>query len=284
MKILIALEPAGGNEIVLEAAASRPWPANSTFKVVSVVEPSHLWTSSDVVENAARSAEEVVRSGVATLPNATAKVLFGDPRREIPEHAARFGADFILTGARHSSVKRIGGVASGILRRSGCSVEIVRPRLYSGVLQILLATDGSESSQVAARSIAERPWPVGTIVRVLSAVELILPTGYLLFEPPSIDNSALETAREQAMKHAQEAVDSAIAVLAAAGLSTSESISVLLEPPKTIILQEAADSGADLIVVGSHGRHGIDRLLLGSTSEAVATHAECSVEVIRGGG
>ena len=38
---------------------------------------------------------------------------------------------------------------------------------------------------------------------------------------------------------------------------------------------------ADLIVVGSHGHHGIERFLLGSVSEGVALHAKCSVEVIR---
>jgi nucleotide-binding universal stress UspA family protein len=36
-----------------------------------------------------------------------------------------------------------------------------------------------------------------------------------------------------------------------------------------------------LLVVGSHGLHGLDRVLLGSVSEAVAMHAHCSVEVIR---
>ena len=51
--------------------------------------------------------------------------------------------------------------------------------------------------------------------------------------------------------------------------------------PKEIILQEAAEWPADLIVLGSHGNSGLTRFLLGSTSEAVATHAPCSVEVIR---
>ena len=84
------------------------------------------------------------------------------------------------------------------------------------------------------------------------------------------------------MTRAQDAIAREQRILSAAGLSTSESVSVLLDPPKTIILNEAAEWGADMIVLGSHGDHGIDRLLLGSTSEAVATHAECSVEVIRG--
>jgi nucleotide-binding universal stress UspA family protein len=48
-----------------------------------------------------------------------------------------------------------------------------------------------------------------------------------------------------------------------------------------MILDEAKTWGADLIVMGSHGRHGLDRLVMGSVAEAVASHAHCSVEVVR---
>ena len=48
-----------------------------------------------------------------------------------------------------------------------------------------------------------------------------------------------------------------------------------------MIIEEADKSGADLIVVGSHGHRGIERFLLGSVSEGVALGAHCSVEVIR---
>jgi nucleotide-binding universal stress UspA family protein len=51
--------------------------------------------------------------------------------------------------------------------------------------------------------------------------------------------------------------------------------------PKQVLLDEAEKWGADLIVVGSHGRRGLDRFLLGSVSQAVALHARCSVEIVR---
>jgi nucleotide-binding universal stress UspA family protein len=50
---------------------------------------------------------------------------------------------------------------------------------------------------------------------------------------------------------------------------------------KDVILDEAETWGADLIVVGSHGYHGLRRFLLGSVSQAVAAHAPCSVEIVR---
>ena len=47
------------------------------------------------------------------------------------------------------------------------------------------------------------------------------------------------------------------------------------------IIDFAAEWSADLIVVGSHGRSGIERFLLGSVAEFVARHAACSVEIVR---
>lgn len=290
MNILVAMDPSAASQVALEEVASRPWPANTSFEVVSVVEPSHLWTTSEVVQTAAHAAKQVAESAAARLCSknlkAIAIVLYGDPRFQLRDRASRTHADFIITGSHGDSKTRryvLGSVAAGVLRDAPCSIEIVRPRKSPDApRKILLATDGSDSSERAVQSVASRPWAAGVEVRVLSAVELIVPTGYALFEPPNIDTTVLETAREQAMKHAQKAIDSAREVLNAAGLATSESISVLLDPPKTIILNEAAEWGADMIVAGSHGRHGIDRLLLGSTSEAVASHAGCSVEVIRG--
>jgi len=91
----------------------------------------------------------------------------------------------------------------------------------------------------------------------------------------------MEALRAEAMKRSQDAIAGAEQILTDAGLQASEEVSVLLAGPKTVILEEAGTWGADLIVIGSHGRRGITRFLLGSVSEAVALYAHCSVEVIR---
>ena len=51
--------------------------------------------------------------------------------------------------------------------------------------------------------------------------------------------------------------------------------------PRPVILDEAENWGADLIVMGSHGYGAWKRFLLGSVSQAVVSHAKCSVEVVR---
>ncbi len=146
-------------------------------------------------------------------------------------------------------------------------------------MRVLLATDGSESSQLAAQSIAQRPWPAGTEVRILSVVEFMLPAWQTL-EPP-VDTAEMESLREQAMKRTQDAIMSAGQLISDAGWKISESVSVLIAPPKEVILDEAAAWDADLIVLGSHGHRGITRFLLGGVSDAVATQAKCTVEIIR---
>ncbi len=283
IKILLAVDSSDESRSALDETASRPWPADALFDVVSVVEPSRFWKTSEHVQQSGRDAKAVADQALAKLTAASRKavatVLFGDPKSIIPQRARETGANFIVAGSREA----LGSTVSGILRRAPCSMEIVRPRSSDAPSRrILLATDGSEFSDRAARSIAERPWPAGSEVRVLSAVELMVPTGYALFEPPFIDTAVLESSRAEAIKRSQSAILRARERLTAAGLNTSESVSVLLDPPKTIILNEAAEWGADVVVLGSHGHHGLDRLLLGSVSEAVATHAACSVEVIRG--
>ena len=288
MKILLAMDSSLASQATLQAVAARRWPADATFEVLSVVEPSHLWTTSEVATEFARRAEEVVRGAVARLESASLKAtgltLYGDPKAVILDRATAASVDFIMVGSHQASALTrflLGNVATAVLRHAKCSVGVLRASADPSAMKILLATDGSEYSDAAARSIAGRPWPAGAEVRVLSAVELILPATRALLEPPFIDSAFLEQARAEAMKRSEDAIARARQVLSDAGLETSESVSVLLDPPRTIIIDEAARWGAGLIVVGSHGHSGIDRFLLGSVSEAVATHASCSVEVIR---
>ena len=144
-------------------------------------------------------------------------------------------------------------------------------------MKIMLATDGSEFSQLAARSIAERPWPEGTSIRALSVAELSLP----LLEMPYFLPHTMEKLRGEAMQRAEQAEMAAEEILAEAGLEESGTVAVPTGTPKEVILQNAEEWGADLIVCGSHGRRGLSRFLLGSVSSAVATHAKCSVEIIR---
>ena len=209
MRILLALDTSAGSQAALDEVAARPWPANSSLDVISVVEPNHLWTTTEVAQEASRLAQEVVERAVKRLCSAGLAVsgtaLAGDPKTVILDRARTENADLIVVGSQGASaVERLllGDVAATVLRYAACSVEIARapaePK-QPGPMKILLATDGSPFSEWAAESIAVRPWPAGTEVRILSVVEMVLPPIRALFEVPAIDEAYIETAREQAI-------------------------------------------------------------------------------------
>jgi len=89
----------------------------------------------------------------------------------------------------------------------------------------------------------------------------------------------LETALESQKQNAEALVLKAAELLRARGLKV---VATLEEgDPKSKILDVAEEWRADLIVVGSHGRRGFERFLMGSVSDAVARHAKCSVQIVR---
>jgi nucleotide-binding universal stress UspA family protein len=142
-------------------------------------------------------------------------------------------------------------------------------------MKILLATDGSAYSVAAVQSIADRPWPEGTQVKIVSVVEVNPP----IVEPFYIDPGLAQSLVDEQVKQSQDAVSNAEQIISGSRLKTSSTIP--LGSATGIILEQAKEWAADLVVLGSHGRHGMERLLLGSVSESVAIHASCSVEVIR---
>ena len=146
-------------------------------------------------------------------------------------------------------------------------------------MKILIAVDGSECSDLAVAEVSKRPWPPESEVKVVHAVEMpIVPAAEPWAVPPDYFEEALKVQRA----NARVAVDRALAMLRAGGESPLKITSEIIEgSPKRVILDEAESWGADLIVVGSHGYGVLNRLLLGSVSQAIALHARCSVEIVR---
>ena len=140
-------------------------------------------------------------------------------------------------------------------------------------MRILLAIDGSKCSEVAVSTLAKRPWPAGTIVRLLSVIEPVtLPV------PESV--TMPETWYEAMRRAARADIERATTLLKqSAGLEIETAIPI--GSPQEMILREARDWHADLIVVGCHGTGQEGQFLLGSVSQAVALHAPCSVEIVR---
>lgn len=295
MKVLIAIDSSPASQRVLEEVAARPRPPSTLFCIVTAVDVGPYVALPALIEAAKRECEQMLKAGAGLLAraklSATTEVLVGSPRKVISEYAAEWGADLIFAGSHgHSAMGRflLGSTAQGILRRAKCSVEIVRfepggRTPSSHPMKILLATDGSDCSIAAARFVAARPWPVGTVLRVLSAEELVtMPIPMEAYSLASVyPANLLEELITAARARAVEAVDVSRKILQQAGLTVLDLTPIPTGDPRSIILDSAQAWPADLIVLGSHGRRGLDRFLMGSVAESVAVHAHCSVEVIR---
>ena len=143
-------------------------------------------------------------------------------------------------------------------------------------MRILLAIDDSKFSEAAAETVIEQARPHGTEVRILHVLEsppLLVARELGGFEP------ALESALEFQKQQAEAVVAKAAELLRAQGLKVTAAVE--MGDPKSKILDVAEEWQADLIVLGSHGRTGLNRFLMGSVSDAVARHACCSVEIVR---
>lgn len=142
-------------------------------------------------------------------------------------------------------------------------------------MKILLAVDGSPYSTAAIDEVARRPWPDGSEIRVLAVVQPYTPpaTEYVLA------GATLEDIRRQQTLTAEQLTGHAADVLTSANVSTETAVRE--GDPASAIVEEATEWGADLVVVGSHGRTGFERWLLGSVAQRVVGHAPCSVEVVR---
>jgi len=144
-------------------------------------------------------------------------------------------------------------------------------------VRILLPVDESPYSQAALRAVLTQFQPRGIQVRVLCVIEPL--TGYFtagLVPEFVTQNPQIDLSREQESK---KLVKGVAAKLRQAGFTASEMVDT--GDPTSLILDNAKTWRADLIVMGSHSLRGLSRLLLGSVSESVVRHAECSVEVVR---
>jgi nucleotide-binding universal stress UspA family protein len=148
-------------------------------------------------------------------------------------------------------------------------------------MKILLAIDGSACSAAATDGVANQFFPTGTEVLVLTAVDWLRHLSLAESFAEGADAAGAVLRRRDAMvREARELVEGSASRLRSAGFIVSTCVRTEGDP-RVVILDVAESWPADLIVLGSHGRTGIDRFVLGSVAEHVVRHARCSVEVIR---
>jgi nucleotide-binding universal stress UspA family protein len=200
----------------------------------------------------------------------------GAPAETIVRQTDIVGADLIVVGAIGATGRSrfFGSVSESVVKRAHVSVMVARPGGETG--RILFATDFSSPAEPAAQLAADEAVRRCAKITVVHSIEMVGPE-LAMGEPaalPPITFGAYPIAemREAAQKRLA-------ATLVHLGISGD--IAVTEGPPSDAIVRVATEQEADLIVIGTSGRRGLDRLLLGSVAVKVVRDAPCSVLVAR---
>jgi nucleotide-binding universal stress UspA family protein len=143
-------------------------------------------------------------------------------------------------------------------------------------MKILVGLDESKHADTTLQFVAGMSWPKDVSVIVVSAVQLPLGAYGEAYAPVAVDTGLW---MEEVTKLHREVVKRAAETLRGAGLATEARVAP--GDPREVLIDEAKAENVDLIVVGSHGRTGIGKLVMGSVATHVVTHAPCSVLVVR---
>lgn len=145
-------------------------------------------------------------------------------------------------------------------------------------MRVLLATDGSGAAAEARELVANLPWPDGTVIDVVHAVEPPI-LAMASFAPGAglADGVDLVGAMEEEGKRV---LAEAEARLTAAGRQVRTHL--VVGRPAEVIADVASETGSDLVVTGHRGRSGIEQVLLGSVAAEVVDRSPAPVLVARG--
>jgi len=199
----------------------------------------------------------------------TKHLRIGSPAEVIVSTAEEQKADLIVMGARGlGPVKErlLGSVSHLILTLARCATLIVNGSA-KGMKQILLPIQGPFDAEAAIRFLQLKPFH--------DSIEMTLLTVLPSTEPPWPGDAAAAAAATEILEKQADYIEGVAERLRAIGYQ-AHGVAVV-GTPSTMILQEATTLRSDLILMGTRGRQGITRFVLGSVSHAVLHKTPCPV-------
>lgn len=230
----------------------------------------------EIRETLLKTGEQLLDQTSREIPSAVPSVRrfceIGAPPQVILDTAKAVAADLLVVGARglgQISELMLGSVSHQVLVRAACSTLIIKGTPQSPK-RVLLAVEGPDDTERLQAWLCTHPFNNPVELCVLH----VLPHPYVAEPGAGIPYASWMQEME---KHGEEL---------AAGITTA-----LDKAPYTVthqlvkgfpaeVISKAAE-GVDLVVVGSHGRRGIGRFLLGSVSHSVAHRVPCPILVVR---
>jgi nucleotide-binding universal stress UspA family protein len=295
MRVLVALDGSPASDLARSLVGSLPWTDQDVLRFVTVLDDGVTLFGSGWAELAVKDPEQlearlqeasravVARAAASVEPNVAARVecevLAGRPASTIVADATAFGADLVILGTRGLGPFQramLGSVSAEVVDHAPCPVLVAR---RSTLARTLVADDGSEAAAVARRIVAGPPF-AGLPVHIVSVAQVSPP--WQAAVSPIATGPALEV-WDEALRVQREDHERIGATAAAelAGTGGSVDVEVRVGDPAGEIVAAATEWNADLVALGTHGRTGIQRLLLGSVARNVLQHAPCSVLVAR---
>jgi len=286
VKVLIPYDGSEYSEAIFEDLAIAGLPTDSEITLFYVVESEPSRSDAEAIkkfEHAIQQGELLIESTVQWFRNRYPYFKFeglcgmGTPSTEILLLAESSKCDLIILG---SHGKRglfrmfLGSVSLQVLKEARCSVRIVRRREGTPPTEkILLALDGSSYSEKALQEVIQRSWPPGTSIHAVHIDELLLITELHGLKGEEAA-PYLQESKEiyQLMQHAE-------AELKKCNFAISSALKI--GNPKYAILTEAQEWHATQIFLGAKGKSKLERLLVGSVSQAVALRAAITTEIVR---
>jgi nucleotide-binding universal stress UspA family protein len=288
MRVLLATDFSTHAEKARDLVASLALPPGSTVRVVHAIEPMPDITAfaplpmlelSDYAERDLRTELETFVKPLRA-PDRTVEFAlpFGRAADVVVREAEASEADLIVIGSRGRggvSSMILGSVSAEVVDRAPSPVLVARGHVLR---RILLAEDGSASAAVGAQLITSLPPLRSLPVRVVGVAETGFP--YAATMDPMASSAAVEAYHDAlpALRAEYErlARDRATKLRDAGVAATSE---FREGDAAAQLIKAAAQDKSDCIVIGSRGKTGLTRLVLGSVARAVLFHAECSVLV-----
>ncbi len=289
MRVLLAIDGSPCSIQARDLVATLP-PATQV-RVLTAYDSPVDWVGDSLgVQWVAETEEELRTELEAQLDQLTAplvarhmdvhrRAVRGRPATAIVEQAVDFGADAIVLGSRgHSRLRSmlLGSVSAEVVERAPCSVLIARSDRVS---RLLVATNGSATAEVIPAALARWEAFQGLPAEVISVAPPPNHTFELLADAYTLGTYEWFEDREAVHAEHQRFAETIAQRLREAGINATGRAAS--GDPAHEIIEAARGSAADLIVTGSRGLRGLERLVLGSVARNLAFNARASVLVVR---
>lgn len=278
-KILVAVDGSQTSLHALEESFKLAQNEGSWLTVVSVI-PAYtgdldLVAVGNIMQAMRRPCDEALRKAqeLADKHKALVKTVCeeGEPHERIIDLAQSENCDLIVMGRR--GLRRlervlVGSVTARVIGYSPIDVLVVTRDTSVGFKKVLIATDGSRYSESAEKKAIDFAKSYGGEILALSVVDV--PTEFYAESPETV---------EGLVKKAKEYVEAVKRDAESSGVKAETFVRE--GEAYRVITDMAKESGAGIIVMGSHGRTGLKRLLMGSVTEKVIGHTPCPVLVVK---